>query len=34
MIDGQCFQAFQGTVLDGEVKRRKDEELGINLWTF
>lgn len=22
------------TVLDGEVKRRKDEELGINLWTF
>ena len=22
------------TVLDGEVKRRKDEGLGINLWTF
>ena len=22
------------TVLDGEVKRRKDEALGINLWTF
>ena len=22
------------TVLDGEVNRQKDEELGINLWTF
>ncbi|MBR6185700.1 MAG: DUF296 domain-containing protein [Clostridia bacterium] len=22
------------TVLDGKVERRKDEELGINLWTF
>lgn len=22
------------TVLDGEVKRQKDEALGINLWTF